>query len=161
MLRTWGTAHILTEQFLWDEVWNAFSLGLPTPCPWPVPPCTLLPPQSGGWCFTAHSPGLVSEHGVYTWLLCLVPASLLMLGRKLMIYTKVLSEISRLVSNISHYLAHFSISCLSQATTLGVIFTMWDGTFLNEGILNPGPFLPFSWPILSLILLCLHLYYLL
>jgi len=68
---------------------------------------------------------------------------LLMLGRKLWwIHTKVLSEILRLVSNISHYLAHFSISCLPQATTLVVIITVWDGTFLNEGILNPDDFFP-------------------
>ena len=74
-------------------------------------------------------------------------ASLLMLGRKLWwICTKVLSEMLRLVSNVSHYLAHFSVSCLPQAITLVVIITAWDRAFLKEGILNPDHFFPSPGP---------------
>lgn len=75
MLRTWGTAHILTEQFLWDESLNAFPWVYPLPAPFACPPMHSAPTQSGGWCFRLTALdwflNMACTHGCSAWSLLL------------------------------------------------------------------------------------------
>lgn len=95
---------------------KCFSFGL-TISPVFCVPCQVpfSNPQPGGYCSAGHIRRLVSEQGMCTHLLSLAHGSLLTLGRKLWwVYTKVPDEILRLVSNISHCLAHLPVSDLPQ-----------------------------------------------